>query len=101
MKRLFLILFSLLFLFGCSAKTNTLHTANSLALVVEENASFFRSCAEEMAFFGEERIYVAMEEKEAADGETLSEEEKKPRLVSYLKESGDREEIENELLEKA
>ncbi len=97
MKRIFLILASLLFLTSCTSEIGKVKNANSVAALVLENRDLFLSCTEEMATFGEERIYVAMEEKE---GEELSAEEKKPRLVSYIKESDDREEIENEILEK-
>jgi hypothetical protein len=55
-----------------------------------ENREIFLSCAEEMKRFGEERLYVAIEEM---DGNQF--------LVSYAKESDDRKIIENEILENA
>ncbi len=99
MKRLFLIVCAVLLLSSCAAEQNAIKNANAVAKTVLENKEIFLSCGEEMALFGEERIYVAMEAKEAKEGETLSEEEKKPRLVSFIKESDDREEIKNDILE--
>ncbi len=97
MKRLSLFfLTSLLCLSACSTGTPA-KTANSCEKMLVANEDFFLECVSEMEKFGEERIYVAMEAPEAKEGE----EAKPPRLVSYIKESDDREEIENEILEKA
>ncbi len=101
MKRLFLIFCALLLLASCSAQQNAVKKANAVAKTVLENREIFLSCAEEMAALGEERIYVAMEAEKEKEGETLSEEGKEPRLVSYVKESDDREEIANKILENA
>lgn len=101
MKRLFLVFCTAILLTSCVAEPGEKRTANTIANTVLENEELFLSCAEEMAAFEEERIYVAMERREEKEGETLTEEEKKPRLVSYIKESDEREEIENSILEKA
>ena len=96
MKRLLsFVLFSIVALTGCSAGRDE-KSAGQIFTMVEENRDFFLSCAEEMASLGEDRIYVALEaEKEGEEeGETT-------RLVSYLKESGERKKIENETLRKA
>ena len=99
MKRLFFILCAAILLTSCASFPTK--NANTIAKTVLDNKKIFLSCAEEMASFNEERIYVAMEKKEEKEGETLTEEEKKPRLVSYVKESDERVEIENEILENA
>jgi len=97
MKRLIpIILTFALFLTACSsAKTG--HDANSCAKLLAKGEELLLACVEEMEKFGEERIYVAMEAEKAKEGE----EPKAPRLVSYLKESDERAEIENETLERA
>ncbi len=94
MKRLFpfLIIITLL-LSSCSSETAG-HNANSCAKLLVNGEELLLKCVAEMEKFEEERIYVAMEAEE-------SEEPKAPRLVSYLKESDERTEIENEILEQA
>ena len=84
-----------LLLCACSAPTS--HNANSCAKLLVAGEELFLDCVAEMEAFGEERIYVAMEEPEAKEGE----EPRPARLVSYVKESDDRTEIENEILERA
>ncbi len=90
MKRLFFLSLSfLLLLCSCSP---SYPNANETAVQVKNNRALLEQCVEEMEKFGEERIYVAMEKEE--EGEKI-------RLVSYPKESGDRTEIENPVLERA
>ena len=90
MKRLFFLFLSVL-LFLCSCSPSYPH-ANETALQVKNNRALLEQCVEEMEKFGKERIYVAMEKEE--EGERI-------RLVSYPKESGERTEIENPVLERA
>ncbi|MBE6712321.1 MAG: hypothetical protein E7580_02240 [Ruminococcaceae bacterium] len=87
------VLCTLLLLTSCTGE-KAAPDANSCAKYLEENESFFLECVAEMEKFGEDRIYVAMEADE-------KKKDSKARLVSYPKESEDRTEIENELLEKA
>ena len=97
MKRLIpLILCVSLLLSACNSPTAA-SNANSCAKMLVAGEEDFLACVAEMERFGEERIYVAMEESETKEGE----EPKPPRLVSYPKESDDRTEIENEILERA
>lgn len=96
MKRLIPLLLCISLLFcACSAPTS--HNANSCAKLLVAGEELFLDCVAEMEAFGEERIYVAMEAPEAKEGD----EPKPERLVSYVKESDDRKEIENEILERA
>lgn len=101
MKRILLfILIASLFLTSCTATVN-LRDANGIAMQVKENLSLLEECVREMEAFGAERIYVAMEKpkpEEGKEAETVTAEE---RLVSYEKESDDRTEIENPVLEEA
>ena len=96
MKRLFsFLLLGAILLTGCSAGQDK-KSAGQIFAMVEENKDLFLSCVEEMASLGEDRIYVALEEKETSEETKAS-----PRPVSYLKESGERTEIESDALEKA
>ena len=96
MKRLFsLLLAATLLLSACSTGAQR-HNANSCAVLLDNEEALFLACVAEMEAFGEERIYVAMEAEETKEGEKM----RPPRLVSYVKESDDRKEIENEALQK-
>lgn len=75
--------------------------AGEVADTVTENRDLLLACVAEMEALGQDRVYVAMEAKKAEEGQTLSQEDKLPRLVSYPKESDDREEIENPTLQRA
>ena len=95
MKRLVPILLCISLLF-CACSAPDTPNANSCAKLLVAGENDFLQCVSEMEAFGEERIYVAMEAPEAKEGE----EAKPARLVSYVKESDDRTEIENEILQR-
>ena len=94
MKKLFPLLLSLALLFTACDTGSDVVNANICAKYLADDEEFFMQCVAEMEKFGEDRIYVAIETDE-------EEENAEPRLVSYPKESEDRTEIENEILEKA
>lgn len=100
MKKIFAFFFSVLlfFLNSCSDSAHPL-TPNQVRALVQKNEDLFLQCTLAMESLGEERIYVALEEETVnlENGETKTEK----RLVSYLTQSGDRNKIENEVLEKA
>ncbi len=100
MRRLcsLLLLLSLLFLSACRGDVPSHQSANLVIAIVKENTELFTRCVEEMESFHLERIYVALEQEETEEWQTVTGE---TRLVSFEKESDDRTEIENEILEEA
>ena len=91
MKRLlFLLMAAVLTLSSCS-NAEKQQDANSCAKLLAENEKLLLSCVTEMEQFEKDRIYAAMEPKDGGAD----------RLVSYEKESDDRTEIENDVLENA
>jgi len=103
-KTLCLLLTALFLLTGCVATDKI--NANTVMTTVRERRELLIQCAEEMQKFGAERIYVAVEfpkkeEKKDGDTPTVSTEAPVARLVSFEKESDDRTEIENPILEEA
>ncbi len=106
MKKVFLCALALaLFLSSCTQPQDKVPLASQVITRVKENQALLLSCVEEMKAFGQERIYVAMEEpKKKKDEKETTEEPNKTlekRLVSFEKESDDRTEIENEILHRA
>lgn len=97
MKRLLPFLLSLTLLLSSCGAGGAAHNANSCAKMLVSFEELLLECVAEMEKFGEDRIYVAMEAEEVKEGE----EAKPPRLVSYPKESEERTEIENEILQRA
>ncbi|MBR3838041.1 MAG: hypothetical protein IKJ74_07890 [Clostridia bacterium] len=103
-KTLCLILAALLFLTGCTATPNI--SANTVMAKVREHRELLIQCAEEMQKFGLERVYVAIEfPKEEKDknekAPSVTTEAPVARLVSFEKESDDRTEIKNPILQEA
>lgn len=97
MKRLLFFLLALSFLLPSCGSQKETKSAGEIAKAVEENAALFQECYQILADMKKERIYVAMEEKEDENGNKI---ENSLRLVSYEKETDDRAEMENEILEK-
>ena len=98
MKRILLFFLALiLFLPSCGGQ-NKMVNAGTVAQNVKENKNLFLQCYEILSEMKKERVYVAMEEEKDEDKNEI---EGSKRLVLYEKESDERTEIENEILEKA
>lgn len=89
MKRGSILFLALILLFSSCGKSEK-QNAGAIGNLVMENHAVFLSCAEQMKGFGHERLYVAIEEIGGSEF-----------LVSYEKESDERDLIENEILEDA
>lgn len=106
MKKVICLVLSLLFLLSlssCSEEGKT-KSANAVFSEVKSEKELLLRAVSEMEAFGEERIYVALEaekaeEEEDSSAEALPETGAEKRLVSFITEGGDREEIENALLQ--
>lgn len=92
MKRLFLSLLAFFLLFTACGNEQNRNKANEIISAVKENTDLLILSVKEMETFSAERIYVAIEDNKDT-------EKHDPRLVSYEKESGNRNEIQNEILE--
>ena len=99
MKARFVALILLLLMLPSCSAQGVGKTPDAIAREIALHSDLLSSCVKEMEALGEDRIYVAMEAKKARGGEKPSDQDKIPRLVSYVKESDDRKEIENPVLE--
>ncbi len=96
MKRILPIFFALIFLLpSCSFEQN-FQSAGAIEKHVIENQELFTQCFSILSQMKKDRFYVAMEIEKDEEGNEI---EGTLRLVTYEKESDDREEIENEILE--
>lgn len=98
---LLFLLFSVLFS-GCSAAPDALPREEEITSFVRENTLFLTDIAAEMKAFGEERIYVVLEEVEIETDEdrtaTNAEKTSEMRLVRYVKKSGEHLLVESETI---
>ncbi len=100
-KRLWaaLLFFSLL-LSGCTPGNERLTPNDFLSIL--QNDDRFPLAVQELENSGQDRFYVALEEKESADSEkeksTGTQEKKELILVTYVSKSSNHEEMESELL---
>ena len=101
MKRALLLTVLFFLLLSSCASGGEKISANQIATMVETEKELLNDCVSEMEKMGAERIYVAMEKPKPEKGEESQTVTAEERLVSYEKESDDRTEIENAVLQEA